>query len=528
MNLIQRQVSLRNWTFLMLLVGVVSALVSFNFALVQSIWGDESTQLAGITLSSGELLDWLMGHDPFRFGVPPDRMPPLGYIVGRSWASLFGPHEYSMRMLSLLISTGGLLLLAASLQRISQSLAGIIVLALYALSLNYVQYSIEIRPYALVLLLASAMIYFAKRYFDTEVAHERLWWVIAIATGGIAGFYTHYTTLMFSLSLLGALGLIALCERRGFWTVCLAAIAVVLASLPLVPLIVASMSVKTALLQTEWQDVPRYFARLFSSRPEAVITPVLGVALMSKLSALGSTLASRPQRFQIAMLITVCAGIFGMLLSALIVPGSMLQPHYSIWLLPPLFTLLLVPANSTSPRMASVNSIGLITNAICLICSLALFLANMQIFSHGPSRQVADAIASAPEGSTIVYDYGADAWWNTFYPVRLAEGIERQQILVLLKDGAFHYYNPNGYMPNLNGVPMAELPGNPLQDVSSIVLIRASSFDLSDMRSYLFTGTPNLEANEVEAKLVALNGYKVVSEQFVPGTTSARVLVMAR
>jgi hypothetical protein len=48
------------------------------------------------------------------------------------------------------------------------------------------------------------------------------------------------------------------------------------------------------------------------------------------------------------------------------------------------------------------------------------------------------------------------------------------------------------------------------------------------MRRYLFTGTPNLEANEVEAKLVALNGYKVVSEQFVPGTTSARVLVMAR
>jgi 4-amino-4-deoxy-L-arabinose transferase-like glycosyltransferase len=528
MNFLQRQITLKKWAILAAIVILSSTFVSFSFARVQSTWGDESTQLAGLSLTPSGLLDWLTGHDPFRFGVPPDRMPPLGYLLSRLWTTLFGVQEFAMRMLSLLMATGGLIFVAATLRRISQSFAGIIVLALYALSLNYVQYSIEIRPYALVLLLASGMIYAAKRSLDSDDLQARRWWIIAIAAGGIAGFYSHYTTLVFSLSLLGALGLLAIHERRGFWTIVLAAIAVVLASLPLVPLIVASMAVKTAVLQTEWRDVPRYFARLFSSRPEAVIAPVLGIAVLSKLVALGSALAARPQRFQTAMLITICVAIFGMLISALIVPGSMLQPHYSIWLLPPLFTLLLMPANAMRPRMALVNNTALVVNATCLLGSLVLFLTNMQAFSHGPSRQIAAAIASAPQNTTIVYDYGADAWWNTYYPVRLAEGRARHQILVLMQDGAPHYYDPDGYMPNLNGVPMAELPGNPLQNATSIILIRASSFDLSDMRRYIFGGTANLEANDVEAKIAALNGYKVVSEAFVPGTTSARVLVMGR
>ncbi len=518
----------RLWWTGALIVIVASAGVSFTFIQVQSIWGDESTQLAGITLPLSRLLDWLMGHDPFRFGVPPDRMPPLGYMLARYWAQVFGFSEFPMRMFSLSVSVGGLLFLAATLRRVSATIAGIIVLALYALSLNYAQYSIEIRPYALVLLLACAMIYAAQRYFYANDDWTRRWWVVAIAAGGIAAFHIHYTTLVFSLSLLGALGLVALFERRGFWTVFAAAVGVVIAAVPLAPLIIASTAVKTALLQTEWKDVPRYFARLLSSRPEAVFAPLLGLAILSKLTALLTTLASRPQRFQVAMLITVGAGITGMLLSALIVPGSMLQPHYSIWLLPPLFTLLVVSSPVASPRLVLVNGAALAANFIILLASLVLFLANMQVFSHGPARQIAAAIEAAPKDTPIVYDFGADAWWNAYYPVRLAQGPDRRQILTELQDGVLHYYDPKGYMASLNGTPMPELPGNLLQDATAIVLIRASSFDLSDMRRYISSGTPNLSENDVETRLATINGYKVASEIFVPGTTSARILVLSR
>jgi hypothetical protein len=174
------------------------------------------------------------------------------------------------------------------------------------------------------------------------------------------------------------------------------------------------------------------------------------------------------------------------------------------------------------------NSTGLGIAAFCLVGSLGLFLLNMQSFSHSPARQIASAIPATPADTTIIYDFGEDAWWNTYYPVRLRQGADRRQIMVLAEADRMTFFNPESYMPSLNGTPMPELNGNPLADSKSVVLIRARSFDLGDMRRYVFGKTENIEKGAIETKLAEMNGLTVVSEQFVPGTTSARIIVMQK
>ena len=52
-----------------------------HFALAQNLWIDESTQLSGATLPLGRLFAWLTGTREPSFGVPPDRMPPISYLI---------------------------------------------------------------------------------------------------------------------------------------------------------------------------------------------------------------------------------------------------------------------------------------------------------------------------------------------------------------------------------------------------------------------------------------------------------------
>ena len=60
-------------TLLFLLLGI-------HFARAQNLWIDESTQLSGSRLPLATMVGWLTGHGP-GLGVPPDRMPPISYLV---------------------------------------------------------------------------------------------------------------------------------------------------------------------------------------------------------------------------------------------------------------------------------------------------------------------------------------------------------------------------------------------------------------------------------------------------------------
>ena len=92
------------WTVALASLASLFAIVAFHFALQQSVWTDEATQLSGLSLSFLDQLRWLSGRLPQAFSVPPDRTPPLSYWLGSLWTSAFGDRVLTTRCLSVCLS----------------------------------------------------------------------------------------------------------------------------------------------------------------------------------------------------------------------------------------------------------------------------------------------------------------------------------------------------------------------------------------------------------------------------------------
>ena len=121
----------------------------------QSLWVDETTQLSGLTLGPSEVTAWLAGTDPHRFGVPPDRSPPMSYWIGWGWSRVFGLTEASMRWLGVVLVAFATMLVFDAGRRAWGCAAALTAGLLFALSPNVVVNAVEIRSYPLFLLAVS-------------------------------------------------------------------------------------------------------------------------------------------------------------------------------------------------------------------------------------------------------------------------------------------------------------------------------------------------------------------------------------
>mgnify|MGYP006289719967 CR=1 FL=1 len=119
------------------------------FATVQTIWVDETTQLTGLALDWRERLLWLLGRSDLDSGVPLDRMPPLGYVLGGLWAALFGLTEISMRWFGIVAVAAAAPALFMAGRRAAGPLGGLFCLTFLLLSPNLISQSVAIRAYPL-------------------------------------------------------------------------------------------------------------------------------------------------------------------------------------------------------------------------------------------------------------------------------------------------------------------------------------------------------------------------------------------
>src|SRR4051812_11700977 len=122
----------------------------------QCLWVDEVTQLSGLTLGPAEQARWLAGADPERFGVPADRMPPMSYWVGGTWAAAFGLTEASLRWMGLLFTAGAALLVVSAAGRLAGRLGAAAAGLIFSLSPNVIVTAVEIRAYPLFMLASAA------------------------------------------------------------------------------------------------------------------------------------------------------------------------------------------------------------------------------------------------------------------------------------------------------------------------------------------------------------------------------------
>jgi len=129
--------------------------VSLNFAKVQSLWTDETTQLSGSTLSPFDIVNWLAGEDIARFGVPGDRMPPLSYFLGWAWTKLVGSDPFNHRVLSLSFVTTAAVAVWFAAKRVGGVRGACLATGFFCFSPNIVTIGVEIRAYPVFLTISA-------------------------------------------------------------------------------------------------------------------------------------------------------------------------------------------------------------------------------------------------------------------------------------------------------------------------------------------------------------------------------------
>jgi len=147
------QGALAGQTVWLLLIVALAAALRLHDLTRTSLWLDEGFSTA---ISS------VMGTSFLR-GILSDVHPPLYYILLHLWMALFGDGEWALRALSVAFGVLTVPVLFRTGQLIGGDRLGLVAAALLAASPLHIQYSTEIRMYALLVLCASGSIWGATR-----------------------------------------------------------------------------------------------------------------------------------------------------------------------------------------------------------------------------------------------------------------------------------------------------------------------------------------------------------------------------
>jgi 4-amino-4-deoxy-L-arabinose transferase-like glycosyltransferase len=146
----------------------------------ESAWFDEVASLQH--LGAPDLLTFLRLE---RSSDPP--MVPVYFTIEYLWSRLTDGSAFSMRVLSIIFGCLGIALIARWAWEYGGPWAGLVSASVCGLSVPHVYYSQEIRPYALVMLLATGSSYAFLRALRTS---ERRWWAVNVSAN-ILLMWTH-------------------------------------------------------------------------------------------------------------------------------------------------------------------------------------------------------------------------------------------------------------------------------------------------------------------------------------------------
>ncbi len=528
-----------SWLVVCALVLAVSLFLSINFMAVQVIHVDETTQLSGASIPPVEMLRWLAGENPDRFGVPSDRTPPLFYLLHQVWTPLFGSGIVGYRVVSLVSAFTGLLFFASIVRSVSPGIWGLAVLAILSLSMNYIQYSVVIRPYPLFFALACAGCYAVMRYCEVRGTARETRWLVVVTTIGIAATYTHFYGLIMFCATQAALALLALRERRSIWPNVMAVTISALFSSALYPIFVASLDVNTTIPHARVSEFPKLIYRMVASRAAAVYAPVqvgllAGIACAVLMSIVQLFHATRRKSlrldnesaFRFVVFMVSCLGLVVSLVAAAVVKGfNVLEPHYHVWLLPFVYTLVLLPKTGFSKLHAASIAMALVTTSAAAF----IFFRNMHVFVSSPSGALQSIINRLPEGTPVVYDNAFESsWYFGSYPIRfIYQGRVRQFLVDSAKpEMGFRVAEANKlfFAPKLEIATEMEVIG--LSEY--MIYARTAHMFVGQATRLIRYGEPSIPDNREDENFAARYGYEVTESGYYPSYTAIRISVLKR
>jgi hypothetical protein len=168
---------------LVLALTLLAAAIRFATLSQQSLWLDESYAIEDIGRPFGAMLSWVDAREG---------SPPLYFVLLWFWAKVFGTGAVGLRALSAIAGIATVPMVYAAGAALASRRAGLVAAAFTAVSPLMVWYSQDARPYALLVALCAASLWFAARAVSGGSWRWLAAWAIAaslaLATHFFAGF----------------------------------------------------------------------------------------------------------------------------------------------------------------------------------------------------------------------------------------------------------------------------------------------------------------------------------------------------
>ena len=191
----------KRWPVVVCITMLASLVLVLFLGKGQDVWFDEGYSIILAQQPVDELLR-LTGVDAH---------PPLFYLVLKAWGSVFGWTELSLRMLSALLATATVGVVALLVRRLFTARVALAVLPFLVLAPFWLRYGYEIRMYALAGLIGALASLVLLRAVSTGA--DRRWWGLYGVLVAL-GMYTLYMTAVIWLAHLVWL---LIYHRRRFW-----------------------------------------------------------------------------------------------------------------------------------------------------------------------------------------------------------------------------------------------------------------------------------------------------------------------
>ena len=402
------------------------------FGSLQNIWVDETTQLSGASLSPGRLIAWLTGRVDPHFGVPPDRMPPISYLLDAACAHSLCTQPFHFRLFHLSFAALGIATIIWLAFRYHGARAAALTGAFLVLSPKLIEQTVEIRAYPIFFLITCLQINLVYRISEQgRLRRAHLAWFAFLS---LASIYTHFFGLVSSMALLGGLLLPRMTDRREALMLVGTGALVLLGATGTIPFITAATSFSGAEApDASMEAYGTYAVRLigYSANWIAVVPAFLYPAAVGLLLIIAGVRVSADVRrdgWQFwktapgSLIIALGAGLAVTLVSSLVASNfNSLKPQYSLWMFP-IVALLLGVAVKFPASSGPAKWLGGISAAALLVAAAwaeTIFLSNARWFVHGPADAIAAEIERAAAPAAVVYR-GEFGWgyFPTYYRFR--------------------------------------------------------------------------------------------------------------
>lgn len=507
-----------------------TALIAFalaaGFASHQSLWVDETTQLAGIRVPIADTFRFLLGHPSpafESFDVPADRMPPLSYLVGKAWALAFGASETSLRYLGILLFALTTAITAASAACLCRQTTGdstrpqlaawLAGLAM-ATAPSCVTLAPEIRAYPLFLCFAAA----ATLLLILRLNALARWHLPALTAVLIATLYTHYFGVVFTGAVCLALFLRTWHQRQPFRPALICAAITMLCGLGLIPFLKQAVGMSgtdptqsaVTAANHPLSALVGLWIRFGAHGATQTIRGFVWVAVaaftfVAIVAAIRLAIARRTCPAALPLLALIASGFAVISVATLIARGfNPASVAYNVWVFPPLYAT--IGAGLTRCSKLTMRRLALVVAGIWLATTTytSLFLAfRGSLFAHGSTPAIISEIQPlGVDQVTILHTGQQDGGFRVaYYPLRYLYGDRLKQEML----------------------PTKTPPATPF-----VLLVYTRSFTSEELARYWKTlQGPAFDDTAALASVTAA-GYRVIHRRIAPSYQGCEIILLAR